>query len=723
MKKKKIYKLISTFLLFTTISLFPYKGNAATLNGVYDTNINVQLASLGSINNFQFTVNGNYSLSNSAALLKPGFNYEVSIANGTLTLKENGNIIVSLNGDISMTPSSTGTLINVTTNKKKYLGTMKFKIKNSTGFYVINSLNVEDYLVGVVPYEMIDSWGNIKNGTEALKAQAVAARTYALYHQNNGETIYDTISSQVYNGYDPSYKNSIQAINSTKGQVLTYNGGLIDATFCASNGGYTEASGNVWIKSYDYLIAQKDPYDAQSPAYPYFSTVTTHNNSDIENIIRQHHPEWNLKQIVRIDTDNITRFDSGRINKLPIIYIDNNDITKTQYLVKDEVSMYLGLGSTLSTVAYHPNGVLAEFSKYIGDSDRYGTAISIVNTAFNPSSSNKLQNVVLATGENFPDALSGAVLAKKNNAPILLVNSSIDSDGSSKTIDYINNYLDKNGTIFMLGGTGVVPQSFETKLRELGFSKFVRLGGIDRIATSTAINDKIAPAINTPVVIATANNFPDALSISPIAAAKGWPIYLVDNTLPDSLKAYLVNNKPSNVYVVGGSGVVSNNLLNQVKSILSYGDDKVVRLGGASRYDTSKKINNYFVYNTKKVILATGQTFPDALSGSVYAALNNYPIILADSDDFKNAADYIKNISYNAPCMPLESLGLSGAVSQSTVNSIISAYNFDYTINTKGSGHGAGMSQWGAYFRAKDGQTFSQILNFYYTNANKETLQ
>jgi len=725
MKKNKFNKLISIFLIFISISLFPYKGNAATLNELYKTNINVKLTRLGTINNFQFTVDKDYSVSNSEVILKPDSNYEVSIANGILTLKENGNVLASINQDFSITPSTTEALIKVTNKNLSYRGSMKFKIDSNTGFFVINSLNIEDYLVGVVPYEMSDSWGDEQNnGMEALMAQAVAARTYALSHKKSGDyDVNDDTSSQVYNGYNSANIYSIKAINSTKGQVLTYNGQLIDALYCASNGGWIEDTGNIWTTSYPYITVKQDLFDAQTPSHKYYSTVTTYTDCQIENLIRQQYPKWNLKQLIKIDVDNITRTSSGRINELPIIYLDNNNATITEKLVKSSVSSLLSLKSTLSTVTYHPKGVLAEFSKYIGDSDRYGTAISIANTAFNPSSSNKLQNVVLATGRNFPDALSGAVLAKKNNAPILLVDSDVNSTGSSKTINYINNYLDKNGTIFILGGTGVVPEDFATKFKQLGFSNLTRLAGFSRIDTSAAINDKIAPAINTSVVIATANNFPDALSISPIAAAKGWPIYLVDNTLPDSLKAYLQNNKPSNVYVIGGTGVVSESLRSQVKTILGYGDDKVVRLGGASRYETSKNINSYFINKTDKVLLATGRTFPDALSGSVYAGINNYPIILADSNDSENATTYIKNISYNSPCMSLETLGLSGAVSENVISSITSALKFSYTINTKGYGHGAGMSQWGAYYRAKSGKPFSEILDFYYPGTTKETLQ
>ncbi|MDI3410740.1 SpoIID/LytB domain-containing protein [Bacillus sonorensis] len=96
---------------------------------------------------------------------------------------------------------------------------------------------------------------------EALKAQAVAARTYSV--SKIGQTVADTTAFQVYGGYSWS-ANSSKAVDQTKGKVLKYNGSLITAVYSSSNGGYTEASNEVWSSKVPYLIAKKDSMDPQN---------------------------------------------------------------------------------------------------------------------------------------------------------------------------------------------------------------------------------------------------------------------------------------------------------------------------------------------------------------------------------------------------------------------------------------------------------------------------
>ncbi len=111
----------------------------------------------------------------------------------------------------------------------------------------------EDYLKGVVPNEMPASWH-----VEALKAQAVAARTYSV--SSIGKVVPDTTAFQVYGGYNWS-TNSTKAVDATKGKVLKYNNQLISATYYSSNGGYTEASEEVWSSAFPYLVAKADSKD------------------------------------------------------------------------------------------------------------------------------------------------------------------------------------------------------------------------------------------------------------------------------------------------------------------------------------------------------------------------------------------------------------------------------------------------------------------------------
>ena len=125
------------------------------------------------------------------------------------------------------------------------------------GITVVNVLSVEQYLYGVVGKEMSPSWSE-----EALKAQAVAARTYAIAHKRRfsqrGFDLTDDTSSQVYAGVGGESPTVIKAVNATKGEILTYQGKPIDAFFFSTAGGWTENSENVWGTYIPYLRGVSD---------------------------------------------------------------------------------------------------------------------------------------------------------------------------------------------------------------------------------------------------------------------------------------------------------------------------------------------------------------------------------------------------------------------------------------------------------------------------------
>lgn len=123
---------------------------------------------------------------------------------------------------------------------------------------------IEEYLLGVVPYEMSDSFP-----LEALKAQAVAARTYALYKMRGGSGAYDLVDNtndQVFRGYNASNERAIRAVQETAGVACYNNGALAICYYTASNGGQVELVRNVWGKGEgDYITMHDDPYDVENP--------------------------------------------------------------------------------------------------------------------------------------------------------------------------------------------------------------------------------------------------------------------------------------------------------------------------------------------------------------------------------------------------------------------------------------------------------------------------
>lgn len=136
---------------------------------------------------------------------------------------------------------------------------------SSNGLTAVNYVDMEEYLYSVVASEMPASWN-----LEALKAQAVAARSYALNKQQKTASglydVQDTTASQVYKGVAAETESTREAVRSTDSQVLTYGGKVIEAVFHSSSGGHTENSENVWSSALPYLRGVPD-FDQNAPVF------------------------------------------------------------------------------------------------------------------------------------------------------------------------------------------------------------------------------------------------------------------------------------------------------------------------------------------------------------------------------------------------------------------------------------------------------------------------
>ena len=142
----------------------------------------------------------------------------------------------------------------------KYRGGFRLERIGGGSSTVVNVVELEDCVKGVICYEMSNSWP-----LEALKAQAVCARTYAMRNTRHSNYHFDlctTTDCQVYRGTGGAGENSDRAVEETAGQLARYNGSLIEAVYYSSNGGGTEDVKNVWGSSHDYLKGKLDPYEA-----------------------------------------------------------------------------------------------------------------------------------------------------------------------------------------------------------------------------------------------------------------------------------------------------------------------------------------------------------------------------------------------------------------------------------------------------------------------------
>ncbi len=149
--------------------------------------------------------------------------------------------------------------IQLKNNQNVYRGEFKVKISGS-GLKIVNILNMEDYLKGVVPAEMPANWD-----IEALKAQSVIARTYAAYQKETrlreSYHLTDSVSTQVYRGYSAEVSKTNEAVKATANEKLYHNGSLINALYHSNAGGETSDSEDVWGHFVSYLRSVESPWD------------------------------------------------------------------------------------------------------------------------------------------------------------------------------------------------------------------------------------------------------------------------------------------------------------------------------------------------------------------------------------------------------------------------------------------------------------------------------
>ena len=229
---------------------------------VFCSDVRVQL-SLGKQQEVAFTPVGSFTLKEAP---------ELSIGNDELFIKAvGGRISLTVGGKTvtgaSLTLLSGGygktadyiRLKNDAYGTCTYLGNMTFDVYQGA-IRAINTLPIEQYLYGVVPHEMSNLFP-----IEALKAQAVCARGYAAarcsMYASRAYDLLDTSEDQVYRGYASKNTRAIAAVNATAGQVLTYEGDIVESFYSASNGGQTERTGNVWSDDYPYYVNADDPFD------------------------------------------------------------------------------------------------------------------------------------------------------------------------------------------------------------------------------------------------------------------------------------------------------------------------------------------------------------------------------------------------------------------------------------------------------------------------------
>jgi putative cell wall-binding protein len=274
--------------------------------------------------------------------------------------------------------------------------------------------------------------------------------------------------------------------------------------------------------------------------------------------------------------------------------------------------------------------------KRLAGQNRYATASAISKEGWKSS-----KYVIIAQGENFPDALCSVPLAKKYNAPILLTK---QNELSKETYEELKRLNPSN--IIIIGGKGSISEAQEKYIKD-NFKNISleRIGGKDRYETSVKIADKLN--FNGSVAFVSSMYFADALSIAPIAAFKGMPILITPkDNLSSYEEQYLKGKNIDKAYIVGGKGVIGESVENKLP--------KAYRIAGKDRFETNVEIIKNFKndLNTNNVFISIGKgskgnEFADALSGAALAAKMNSPMVLSANKlpevTEKFAKDYLKS--------------------------------------------------------------------------------
>lgn len=300
---------------------------------------------------------------------------------------------------------------------------------------------------------------------------------------------------------------------------------------------------------------------------------------------------------------------------------------------------------------------LSDNVKRIAGDDRYHTSLRIGRELKKVMKGRNFNAVVVANGDNYADALSGAYLAKVKNAPLILVN----KNNMEQAQNFIYTHLKhvKKGQaksqVYLLGGEKVVPEAMRTELEE--YFDIKRIAGSDRFETNLKIL-KEANVRSGDLLVCSGVGYADSLA----ASASGKPIMLVDDMLSDEQKKLIKSLDRGNVTIIGGYKSVNSNIENACKSLTP-----TIRIYGEDRYKTSLAIAKHFFKNSKSAVFAYGDNFPDGLCGGVLAEKMNAPLLLINENNYDFAKQYVRENTMNKFVV----LGGNRMIPNRTINYIV----------------------------------------------------
>ncbi len=269
----------------------------------------------------------------------------------------------------------------------------------------------------------------------------------------------------------------------------------------------------------------------------------------------------------------------------------------------------------------------------LAGSNRYKTSEKI-----NQFLNTKSRTAVVSSGASFSDSSTATTLAKSTDSTLYLVPPNKTTAEFEKAI--VNKEINR---VYIVGGTRALGTHIESLLKKNRITH-ERIGGKNRYETANLIVKKInefnikegIDSQKKVAVLTTGENFADAISISPVAVQRNYPIFLTrSKKIPDSTFDKLKSYKE--VLIVGGTDAVSSDI---EKHLIDAGL-KIERISGENRYETSFKIAKEFYPLNLSVTFATGRDFPDSLAAVVLADQNGGPIVLTNSTLDKKLRGYL----------------------------------------------------------------------------------
>ncbi len=296
-------------------------------------------------------------------------------------------------------------------------------------------------------------------------------------------------------------------------------------------------------------------------------------------------------------------------------------------------------------------------------------------------------NIILASGENFPDGLAAAYLSGAVGAPVLLTARDALPSSTANAIGTIDALLAGDATVHVVGGNAAVSPAVRAQLTTLGY-ELNEISGANRYETAASV----AAAGNTAggvgsfdgkrtAIVTTGENYPDALSAGSLAHGGRHPVLLTNaGALPGATNLVLDALNIEQVIILGGTGAVSPAVATAIEA---KGID-VTRISGANRFGTAAALAELlttppaadgFGWDGVEFVLARGTNFPDALAASQVGGVHQAPILLTSDTLPIDTRNLLTARSHTAAT--LFAMGGTGAISATTLQQAVNAATID----------------------------------------------